>query len=135
MKNLNNYGKEFIEKVKGGKLEDIFDYYKINNISVTQSQTGYLINMYVVVYTEEIYVYNNKKYKLDTYSQIDCNELFTVPCSSTDEHKKELIEKFVENMYSDIFSYKAKEISENEYNQSSDISKEEIKSRLKNSII
>ena len=136
MKNLNNYGKEFIEKVKeGGKLEDIYDYYQVDNISVTQSQNNYLINMCIVIHTEEIYVYKNKKYTLDLYSEIDCNEIFTIPFSNTDEHKKDLIENFVEDIYSNIFNYKAKEITENEYNQSSDISKEEIKSRLKNAII
>ena len=136
MKNLNNYGKEFIEKVKeGGKLEDIYDYYQVDNISVTQSQNNHLINMCIVIHTEEIYGYKNKKYKLDLFGEIACNELFTVSSSSTDEEKKELIEKFVENIYSNIFNCEIKEITEKKYNQSSDISKEEIKSRLKNAII
>ena len=136
MKNLNVYGEEFIEKVKeDGKLEDINDYYQVDSISVTQSQTNYLINLCVVTHTEEIYLYNNKKYKLDIYSEIACNELFKVPFSSSDENKKELIENFVNSMYSDIHNYESEEITESEYNNSRDISKEEVKTKLKNAII
>ena len=136
MKNLNAYGEEFIEKVKEeGKLEDINDYYQVDNVSVTQSQTNYLINVYVVTHAEEVYLYNNKKYKLDIYAEIDCNELFTILFSSSDENKKELIENFVEDMYSNILSYEIKEITESEYNNSRDISKEEVKIRLKNAIL
>ena len=131
MKKLNVYGEEFIEKVKEeGRLEDITDYYQVDSISVTQSQTNYLINLLVTWHAEEIYLYNNNKYKLDIYSEIECNELFTIPFSSSDESKKELIENFVNTMYADIFKYELKEITENEYNRYGDISKEEIKSKL-----
>ena len=134
MKKLNVYGEEFVEKVKEeGKLEYINDYYQVDNVSVTQSQTSYLINMCVVTHAEEIYLYNNKKYKLDVYTEIECNELFTVPFSYN--NKKELIKNFVEDMYSNIFNYELKEITENDYNSSNDISKEEVKIRLKNAII
>ena len=136
MKKLNVYGEEFVEKVKEeGKLEYINDYYQVDNVSVTQSQTSYLINMCVVTHAEEIYLYNNKKYKLDVYTEIECNELFTVPFSCSDESKKELIENFVEDMYADIFKYEIKEITETEYSNSGDITKEEVKTRLKNAII
>ena len=136
MKNLNLYGVEFIEKVKEeGNLEYINDYYQVDSVSVTQSQTSYLINLHVVTHAEEIYLYNNKKYKLDIYSEIECNELFTVPFSCSDESKKELIENFVEDMYADIFKYELKEITENDYNNSGDIPKKEVKNRLKNAII
>ena len=136
MKNLNAYGKEFIEKVKEeGNLEDINDYYQVDSISVTQSQTNYLINMCVVTHVEEIYLYNNNKYKLDVYYEIECNELFTILFSSSDENKKDLIENFVVGMYSNIYNYELKEITEIEYNRSGDISKEEIKTKLKNAII
>ena len=136
MKNLNLYGEEFIKKVEEiGKLEDVYEYYQVDNISITQSQTAYLINMCVVNHTEEIYVYNNKKYKLDIYSEIECNELFTVLFSHTDENKKELIENFVEDMYSNIFNYELKAITENEYNLCRDISKEDIKTKIINAII
>ena len=131
MKNLNVYGEEFIKKVKeDGKLESLNDYYQIDNVSVTQSQTNHLINIDVVTHTEEIYLYNNSKYKLDFYAEIECNKLFKVPFSSSDENKKELIENFVEDMYSNIFKYEIKEITEIEYNRSGDISKEEIKTKL-----
>ena len=136
MKNLNAYGEKYIEKVKEeGKLEDIKDYYQVDNITVTQSQTSYLINMCVVTHAEEIYLYNNKKYKLDVYTEIECNEIFTIPFSCSDESKKELIENFVEDMYADIFKYEIKEITETEYSNSGDITKEEVKTRLKNAII
>ena len=131
MKNLNVYGEEFIKKVKEeGRLEDIADYYQLDNISVTQSQTNYLINIDVVTHSEEIYLYANEKYKLDIYSEIECNELFKIPFSSSDENKKELIENFINTIYADIFKYEIKEITETEYNTSRDISLEEIKSKL-----
>ena len=134
MKNLNGYGEKYIEKVKEeGKLEDINDYYQVDSISVTHSQTNYLINMCVVTHSEEIYLYNNNKYKLDVYTEIECNELFTIPFSYND--KKELIENFVEDMYSNIYNYELKEITEIEYSNSGDIPKEEVKIRLKNAII
>ena len=134
MTKLNVYGEEFIEKVKEeGKLEDINDYYQVDSVSVTQSQTSYLINLHVVTHAEEIYIYNNDKYKLDIYREIECNEIFTIPFSYN--NKKDLIENFVEDMYADIFKYELKEITENDYNNSGDITKEEVKNRLKNAII
>ena len=134
MKRLNTYGEDFIEKVKAeGKLEYINDYYQVDSITVTQSQTNHLINMYIVTHMEEIYFYNNEKYKLDIYSEIECNELFTIPFSYYD--KKELIENFVEDIYANIYSYELKEITETEYNRSGDISKEEIRTKLKNAIL
>ena len=136
MKNLNGYGESFIQKVKAeGKLENINDYYQVDNISVTQSQTNYLINMCIVTHAEEVYAYNNKKYKLDVYTEIECNELFTIPFSFSDESKKELIENFVEDMYANIYSYELKEITEDEYNSCSDISKIEILNKLKTAIL
>ena len=136
MKNLNVYGEEFIKKVKEeGKLEEINDYYQVDSITVTQSQTNHLINLAVVIHAEEICLYNNKKYKLDVYTEIECNELFTIPFSFSDESKKELIENFVEDMYANIYSYEIKEITEDEYNSCSDISKEEVKNRLKTAIL
>ena len=136
MKNLHMYGEEFIKKVKeGGKLEDINDYYQVDSITVTQSQTNHLINLIAVNHSEEIYVYNNKKYILDIFREIECNEIFTIPFSSTDTNKKELIENFVNTMYSNIYNYEIKEITENEYHVSGDISKEEIKTKLKNAIL
>ena len=129
MKNLKTYGESFIENVKlEGRLEDINDYYQVDSITVTQSQNNHLINLCVVTHTEEIYFYNNSKYKLDFYAEIECNELFTIPFSYN--NKKELIENFMEDMVSDIFKYEIKEITENEYNTSRNISKEEIKTKL-----
>ena len=131
MKNLNVYGEKAVEKIKiEGKLVDINDYYQVDTVSVTQSQTNHLINMDILSHSEEIYLYNGEKYKLDIYSEIECNELFTIPFSSSDENKKELIENFVTSMYADIFKYEIKEITETEYYRYGDISKEEIKTKL-----
>ena len=136
MKKLNIYGEEFIKQVEeGGKLEAVNDYFQVADVSVTQSQTNHLINLDVLTHTEEIYLYNNKKYKLDVYSEIECNELFTIPFSHTEETKKELIENFIEAMYSDIYNYEIKELTEEEYNRAGDMSKEEIKKVLINAII
>ena len=136
MKKLNVYGEEFIEKVKEeGKLVDINEYCQVDNITVTQSQTSHLINMDAVVHIEEIYIYANEKYKLDLYSEIECSEIFTILFSSTNDMKKELIENFVNTLYSNIFNYELKEITENEYNSSGDMTKEEVKKRLKNAIL
>ena len=136
MKNLNIYGESFTEKVKEeGKLEYINDYYQVDNVSVTQSQTNHLINVDVVTHSEEIYRYNNEKYKLDIYSEIECNELFTIPLSYTNRAKEELIENFVEDISSDIHKYESKEITETEYNRSGDMSIEEVKGALEDAIL
>ena len=136
MKNLNVYGESFIQKVKeDGKLESLNDWFQVDSITVTQSQTNYLINMVVTWHAEEIYLYNNNKYKLDFYAKIECNEILTIPFSYTNRAKKELIENFVEDMYSDILSYEITDITEIEYNRYGDISKEEVKIRLKNVIL
>ena len=136
MKKLNGYGEEYIKRVKlEGKLEDITDYYQIDNISVTQSQNNYMINMLVTWHAEEIYLYANEKYKLDFYAKIECNEILTIPFSYTNRAKEELIENFVNTMYSDILSYEITDITEIEYNRYGDISKEEVKTKLKNAII
>ena len=136
MKNLNNYGERFIEKVKEeGKLININDWFQVDNISITQSQVNHLINLCVVIHTEEFYLYNGEQYKLDIWSEADCNEIFTIPFSDTDEKKKDLIENFIEDMASDIHKYESKEITETEYNRSGDISLEEIRNKLENAII
>ena len=136
MRKLNGYGEEFIKQVtEGGRLEDTSDYFQVADVSVTQSQTNHLINLDVLTHTEEIYLYNNKKYKLDVYSEIECNELFTIPFSYTDEHKKELIENFIEAIYSNIFNYEIKGITEDEYNRAGDLAKEDIKRKIIKAII
>ena len=136
MKRLNTYGEEFIQKViSEGRLEYINDYYQVDSVSVTQSQTNHLINLIVVTHSEGIYVYGNKKYKLDRYGKIECNEIFTILFLRSDERKKELIENFVEDMYAGVFNYEIKEITENEYNSYGEMTKEEVKSKLKNAIL
>ena len=71
MKNLNAYGEEFIKKIKEeGKLEDINEFHQISYIAVTESNTSHLINLDVLTHSEENYIYNNNKYKLDIYTEI-----------------------------------------------------------------
>ena len=120
MKNLNFYGEDFIEKVKEeGRLEDINDFYQVDYVSVRQGQTSHLIDVTVILHSEEIYIYNNKKYKLDVYQEFVCNELFTI--SFNTKNKEDLIDNFVEDMYSNIFDYVILDITEDEYNSCRDI--------------
>ena len=45
MKNLNSYGEFINEVIEKGRLEDEQLYKQIDNISVTESNTNYLINI------------------------------------------------------------------------------------------
>ena len=48
MKNLNLYGEDFINEILNfGRLEDENIYKEINNVSVTESTTNYLINLII----------------------------------------------------------------------------------------
>ena len=135
MKRLNAYGEEFIEKIKEeGRLEDINEFHKISYISVTESNTNHLIGMDVLTHSEEIYIYNNKKYKLDVYVERECNELFTFPKSLPQDKKEALIAAFLANPYEDINNYDIKYISESEYDSSRDISTSEIRKTLEEKI-
>ena len=134
MKNLNAYGEKAIEKIKAeGKLSDINDLYQVDYVSVRKGQTSHLIDVTVVLHSEEIYIYNNKKYKLDVYQEFVCNELFTI--SFNTKNKEDLINNFVEGMYTNIFDYVVLDITEDEYNSCSDISKIEILNKLKTAIL
>ena len=136
MKRLNAYGEEFIEKIKEeGRLEDINEFHQISYLAITESSTKHLINLDVVEHLEEIYIYNNKKYKLDVYVERECNELFTFPKSLPQDKKEALIAAFLANPYENINNYDIKYISEHEYELSRDISIAEIKNRLENKII
>ena len=139
MKNLNSYGEEFIEKIKlEGKLEDINYFQQISYISVTESNTDHLINLDVLTHSEEIYFYNNKKYKLDVYTEQECNELFTFPKSLSQDKKEDLIDAFLDNPYENINNYvdnNIKYISESEYDSSRDISIAEIRNILESKIM
>ena len=136
MKNLNIYGdksKEII--ISEGRLENINDFHQISYISVTESQTNHLINLDVLTHSEEIYIYNNEKYKLDVYTEQECNELFTFPKSLSQDKKEDLIDAFLDNPYENINDYNIKYITESEYNTSRDISISEIRDALEEKIM
>ena len=58
MKNLNLYGKKFINEVLNyGRWEDEDIYKQIDYISVTESNTNYLINLEIVEHSENKYIY------------------------------------------------------------------------------
>ena len=136
MKNLNTYGdksKEII--ISEGRLEDINDFHQISYISVTESNTNHLINLDVLTHSEEIYVYNNKKYKLDVYTEQECNELFTFPKSLSQDKKEDLIDAFLDNPYENLNDYNIKYITESEYNTSRDISMDVLRETLEEKIM
>ena len=136
MKNINIYGdksKEII--ISEGRLENINDFHQISYISVTESQTNHLINLDVLTHSEEIYIYNNEKYKLDVYTEQECNELFTFPKSLSQDKKEDLIDAFLDNPYENINDYNIKYITESEYNTSRDISISEIRDALEEKIM
>ena len=136
MKNLNAYGEEFIEKIKEeGKLEDINEFHQISYISVTESNTNHLINMDVSTHSEEIYIYKNRKYSLDTYTEQECNELFTFPKSLSQEKKENLINNFLDNPYENLNDYSIKYINESEYDTSRDVSIAEIRNTLEKKVL
>lgn len=136
MKNLNIYGdksKEII--ISEGRLENINDFHQISYISVTESQTNHLINLDVLTHSEEIYIYNNEKYKLDVYTEQECNELFTFPKSLSQDKKEDLIDAFLDNPYENINDYNIKYITESEYNTSRDISIDVLRDTLEEKIM
>ena len=136
MKNLNIYGdksKEII--ISEGRLENINDFHQISYISVTESQTNHLINLDVLTHSEEIYIYNNEKYKLDVYTEQECNELFTFPKSLSQDKKEDLIDAFLDNPYENINNYNIKSITESEYNTSRDISIDVLRDTLEEKIM
>ena len=136
MKNLNIYGdksKEII--ISEGRLENINDFHQISYISVTESQTNHLINLDVLTHSEEIYIYNNEKYKLDVYTEQECNELFTFPKSLSQDKKEDLIDAFLDNPYENINNYNIKYITESEYNTSRDISIDVLRDTLEDKIM
>ena len=136
MKNLNTYGdksKEII--ISEGRLEDINDFHQISYISVTESNTNHLINLDVLTHSEEIYVYNNEKYKLDVYTEQECNELFTFPKSLSQDKKEDLIDAFLDNPYENLNDYNIKYITESEYNTSRDISMDVLRETLEEKIM
>ena len=135
MKNLNSYGEKFInEVIEKGRLEDEHLYKQIDYISITESNTHFLINIEVVEHSESKYIYNNIKYIYHRYKKFICNEIFTISKRLSEEVKEELISNFW-NDFSNYYQYEEKEISEDEYYSSNDLSRLEIKQKLENKIL
>ena len=135
MKNLNSYGEKFINEILNyGRLEDEQLYKQIDYISITESNTYFLINIEVMEHSEKIYIYNNIKYLYNSYKKFICNEIFTISKRLTEDEKEELVENFCED-FSNYYEFEEKEISEDEYYSSNDLSRYEIKQKLENKIL
>ena len=135
MKNLNSYGEKFINEILNyGRLEDEQLYKQIDYISITESNTYFLINIEVMEHSEKIYIYNNIKYLYNSYKKFICNEIFTISKRLTEDEKEELVENFCGD-FSNYYEFEEEEISEDEYYASNDLSRYEIKQKLENKIL
>ena len=135
MKNLNSYGKEFINEVLNyGRLEDEEIHKQVDYISITESNTHFLINIEIVEHSEKKYYYNNIKYIYNSYKKFICNEIFTISKRLTEDAKEELIDNFC-NDFSNYYEFEQEEISEDEYYSSNDFSRWEIKQKLEDTIL
>ena len=135
MKNLNSYGEKFINEILNyGRLEDEQLYKQINYISITESNTYFLINIEVVEHSEKIYIYNNIKYIYNSYKKFICDEIFTISKRLPEEAKEELIMNFWDD-FSHYYEFEQEEISEDEYYSSNDLSRFKIIQKLENKIL
>ena len=135
MKNLNSYGEKFInEVIEKGRLEDEQIHKQIDYISITESNTHFLINIEVMEHSEKIYIYNNIKYLYNSYKKFICNEIFTISKRLSEEVKEELISNFW-NDFSNYYQYEEEEITEGEYYLSNDLSRFKIIQKLENKIL
>ena len=135
MKNLNAYGEKFINEVLNyGRLEDEQIYKQIDYISITESNTHFLINVEIVEHSEKIYIYNNIKYFYNSYKKYICNEIFTIFKRLSEDEKEELLDNFCDD-FSNYYEFEQEEISESEYYSSNDLSTFEIKQKLENKIL
>ena len=136
MKNLNLYGKKFINEVLNyGRLEDENVYSQVDYISITESNTNYLINLEIVEHSEGKYIYNGIKYIYNSYKKFICNEIFTISKRLSKEKKQELINNFCDNFYSNYYEFDEEDITEDEYYLSNDLLRLEIKQKLENKIL
>ena len=135
MKNLNSYGEKFInEVIEKGRLEDEQIHKQIEYISITESNTHFLINIEVVEHSESKYIYNNIKYIYNSYKKFICNEILTISKRLSEDAKEELISNFCDD-FSNYYQYEEKEISEDEYYSSNDLSRFKIIQKLENKIL
>ena len=135
MKNLNSYGEKFINEILNyGRLEDEQLYKQIDYISITESNTHFLINIEVMEHSEKIYIYNNIKYLYNSYKKFICNEIFTISKRLSEEAKEESISNFCDD-FSNYYQFEEEEISEDEYYSSNDLSRFKIIQKLENKIL
>ena len=135
MKNLNSYGEKFINEILNyGRLEDEQIHKQVDYVSITESNTHFLVNIEVVEHSEKIYIYNNIKYLYNSYKKFICNEIFTISKRLSEEAKEELISNFC-NDFSNYYEFEQEEISESEYYSSNDLSKFKIIQKLENKIL
>ena len=135
MLNLNLYGKKFINEVLNyGRWEDEDIYKQIDYISVTESNTHFLINIEIVEHSESKYIYNNIKYIYHRYKKFICNEILTISKRLSEDKKEELVENFCDD-FSNYNEFDVEEISEDEYYSSNDLSRFKIIQKLENKIL
>ena len=133
--NLNLYGKKFINEVLNyGRWEDEDIYKQIDYISVTESNTHFLINIEIVEHSESKYIYNNIKYIYHRYKKFICNEILTISKRLPEDKKEELVENFCDD-FSNYNEFDVEEISEDEYYSSNDLSRFKIIQKLENKIL
>ena len=136
MKNLNLYGKKFINEVLNyGRLEDENVYSQVDYISITESNTNFLINIEVVEHSETKYIYNDIKYIYNSYKKFICNEIFTISKRLSEEAKEELINNFSDDFCLNYYEFDEEDITEDEYYLSNDLSRLEIKQKIENKIL
>ena len=135
MKNLNSYGEKFInEVIEKGRLEDKQIHKQVDYLSITESNTNFLVNIEIVEHSESKYIYNNIKYIYHRYKRFICDEIFTISKRLTEDEKEELVENFCDD-FSNYYQFEEEEISEDEYYSSNDLSRLEIKQKLENKIL
>ena len=135
MKNLNSYGEKFINEILNyGRLEDEQLYKQIDYISITESNTHFLVNIEIVEHSEGKYIYNGIKYIYNRYKRFICNEILTISKRLSEEAKEELVENFCDD-FSNYYEFEQKNITESEYYSSNDLSRLEVKEKLENKIL
>ena len=135
MKNLNSYGEKFINEILNyGRLEDEQIHKQVDYVSITESNTHFLVNIEVVEHSEVKYIYNDIKYLYNSYKKFICNEIFTISKRLSEDEKEDLIDNFCDD-FSNYNEFEQEEISEDEYYSSNDLSKFKIIQKLENKIL
>ena len=133
--NLNLFGEKIINEVLNyGRLEDEQIHSQIDYISITESNTNFLINIEMVEHSESKYIYKNVKYIYNSYKKFICNEIFTISKRLSEDAKEELISNFCDD-FSNYYEFEQKNITESEYYSSNDLSRFKMIQKLENKIL